>query len=97
MSEPKETSIVSDHVFNDHHHVEREEWRNKSKTLELLALGPDIQFDPHSRAAKKVLRKIDMRITPLIFAMYLLMLAVSIFFFPALRPVSSLISTVGQE
>lgn len=47
----------------------------KDKALGLLATH-HVAFDPNSPEAKRVLRKIDMRILPLIFAIYLLQIMV---------------------
>jgi ACS family allantoate permease-like MFS transporter len=47
----------------------------KDKALDLLAHS-HVAFDPNSAEAKRVLRKIDMRIMPMIFAIYLLQLMV---------------------
>ncbi|KEY74559.1 hypothetical protein S7711_07162 [Stachybotrys chartarum IBT 7711] len=46
---------------------------HKDKALDLLTSHP-ITFDPNSEIAKRVLRKIDMRIMPMIFTVYLLQL-----------------------
>jgi hypothetical protein len=47
----------------------------KDKALDLLATQ-NVAFDPNSAEAKRVLRKIDMRIMPMIFTVYLLQLMV---------------------
>ncbi|RDW87916.1 hypothetical protein BP5796_03610 [Coleophoma crateriformis] len=44
-----------------------------NKALDLLATH-HVDFDPNSAAAKRVLRKIDMRIMPMVFTVYLLQL-----------------------
>jgi hypothetical protein len=49
---------------------------NDDKALELLA-AHHIDFDPNSAEAKRVLRKIDMRIMPMCFFVYILMLMAS--------------------
>jgi hypothetical protein len=48
----------------------------KDKALGLLATH-HVAFNPNSAEAKRVLRKIDMRIMPMIFTVYLLQLMVS--------------------
>ncbi len=48
-----------------------------NKALELLSRHHEITFDPKSPEARRVLRKIDRRIMPMIFAIYLLQLMVS--------------------
>lgn len=48
---------------------------SKDKALGLLA-AHHVDFDPNSVEAKRVLRKIDMRVMPLIFTVYLLQLMV---------------------
>jgi hypothetical protein len=45
----------------------------KDKALDLLA-HHHVDFDPNSAEAKRVLRKIDWRIMPMIFTIYLLQL-----------------------
>ena len=49
---------------------------HKDKALALLA-KVDIEFDPSSETAKRVLRKIDSRILPLVYSIYIFMLIVS--------------------
>lgn len=49
----------------------------KDKALDLLA-NHAVAFDPNSEVAKRVLRKIDMRIMPMIFTVYLLQLMVGL-------------------
>lgn len=48
---------------------------SKDKALDLLRRH-NIEFDPDSDEAKRVLRKIDWRIMPMIFTIYLLQLMV---------------------
>jgi hypothetical protein len=48
----------------------------KDKVLDLLQRH-HVEFDPNSDEAKRVLRKIDWRIMPMIFTIYLLQLMVS--------------------
>jgi len=48
----------------------------KDKALALLSTH-HITFDPNSAEAKRVLRKIDMRIMPMVFTVYLLQLMVN--------------------
>jgi sugar phosphate permease len=45
----------------------------KDKALALLD-GSNVNFDPNSEEAKRVLRKIDMRIMPMVFFTYTIML-----------------------
>lgn len=61
---------------------------SKDKALQLLSRHNDIPFDPDSAEAKRVLRKIDWRIMPMIFAIYLLQLMVSCLVFTRDRSVA---------
>lgn len=77
MFVPKKTPIVRDNgLAEDTQLGSTDTIEQQDKALRLLAHGVGADFDPNSKVAKKVLAKIDWRITPLIFAMYLLQLAV---------------------
>ena len=62
----------------------------KDKALELLA-NHHITFDPSSPEAKRLLRKIDMRIMPMIFTLYLLQLMVGFLRRDLVEPVADFI------
>lgn len=53
--------------------VIKESTATQDKALALLA-DNDVEFDPQSPEAKRVLRKIDYRIMPILLAVYILML-----------------------
>lgn len=66
----KKGQVESINLGEDGYHSKQ---ANKDKALGILA-GHNIDFDSNSPEAKRVLRKIDMRIMPMIFTLYLLQL-----------------------
>lgn len=68
----------------------------KSTALKLLAEQEGVEVDLESTEAKRVLRKIDMRIMPLVLGLYTLQLLVSNDSRPS-RSVSNIKSIIGQK